>query len=58
MVPIPVTGWNRDLIIESTAVGPFTNYASEMNAGVALLVNRNALTVRDCSKRSCPKPMF
>src|ERR1051326_1553214 len=34
MVPIPVTGWNRDLVIESSAVGPpFTNYASEMTAG-------------------------
>jgi hypothetical protein len=34
MTPIPVIGWNRDLVVESTAVGPpFTNYASEMNAG-------------------------
>jgi hypothetical protein len=34
MTPMPVTGWNRDLVVESTAVGPpFTNYASEMNAG-------------------------
>src|SRR6266550_2493883 len=34
MVPIPVTGWNRDLVIESSAVGPpFTNYATEMTAG-------------------------
>ena len=34
LTPIAVSGWNRDLIIESTAIGPpYTNYASEMNAG-------------------------
>ena len=34
MTPITVSGWNRDVIVESTAAGPpFTNYASEMNAG-------------------------
>src|SRR5215467_14318991 len=34
MLPVAVTGWNRDLVVESTAVGPpFTNYASEMNTG-------------------------
>jgi hypothetical protein len=34
LVPVAVTGWNRDLVVESTAVGPpFTNYASEMNTG-------------------------
>lgn len=34
MTPVAVTGWNCDLVVESTAVGPpFTNYATEMNAG-------------------------
>lgn len=34
MTPVAVTGWNRDLVVEATAVGPpYTNYATEMNAG-------------------------
>ncbi|HEY2083866.1 MAG TPA: hypothetical protein VGI88_13875, partial [Verrucomicrobiae bacterium] len=34
MTPVAVTGWNSDLVVESTAVGPpFTSYATEMNAG-------------------------
>ncbi|GEM_PF-5579508 len=34
MTPVTVTGWNRDVMIESTASGPpYTNYASNMNAG-------------------------
>jgi hypothetical protein len=34
MTPVAVTGWNRDLVVEASAVGPpYTNYATEMNAG-------------------------
>ncbi|MGC9943937.1 MAG: LamG-like jellyroll fold domain-containing protein [Verrucomicrobiota bacterium] len=34
MTPIAVTGWNEDVVIEDTAVGPpFTNVAVEVNAG-------------------------
>jgi hypothetical protein len=36
MTPVAVTGWNRDVIVESTAIGPpFTAYAANMNAGEA-----------------------
>jgi hypothetical protein len=36
MTPVAVTGWNRDVIVESTAVGPpFTAYAAPMNSGEA-----------------------
>jgi hypothetical protein len=32
MKPVPIAGWNRDVIIENTAVGPpYTSYASEVN---------------------------
>ena len=34
MTPMAASGWNRDLVVESTAVGPpFTSYATGMNAG-------------------------
>ncbi len=33
MMPLALTGWNEDLVVESTATPPFTNYATEMNAG-------------------------
>ena len=34
MAPIAITGWNADVVVEATAVGPpFTNVAVEVNAG-------------------------
>ena len=36
MTPVALLGWNRDVIVESTAVGPpFTAYAAPMNSGEA-----------------------
>jgi hypothetical protein len=34
MTPIAITGWNADVVVEQTAIGPpFTNVASEVNPG-------------------------
>ena len=43
-VPIAVTGYNLDLIVESTAAGPpYTNYATELDSELGVVYYQNGL---------------
>ena len=70
MTPISVTGFNWDVVVENTALGPLTGYAAELNPGDTLDVHfykgtivlrkRQPLTPEQCAallerSRSQPK---